>query len=64
MKLLILQSFPASHHFLHLRFKFPLSTLFSDTINPRSTFSMSYQVSHPYKTEGKIVVLYILILSF
>ena len=39
-----------------------LSTLFSNTLSLRSSFNVSDQVSHPYKTTGKIIVLYILIL--
>jgi hypothetical protein len=38
-----------------------LSTLFSNILSLRSSLSMSNQVSHPYKTTGKILVLYILI---
>ena len=38
-----------------------LSTLFSKTLSLRSSINVSDQVSHPYKTTGKIIVLYILI---
>jgi hypothetical protein len=41
-----------------------LSTLFSNTPSLRSSIKMSDQVSHPYKTTGKIIVLYILIYIF
>ena len=34
-----------------------LSTLFSNTLNLRSSLSVSDQVSHPYKTTGKIMVI-------
>jgi len=37
-----------------------LSTLFSNTLNLRSSLNMRDQVSHPYKTKGEISVLYIL----
>jgi hypothetical protein len=37
-----------------------LSTLFSNTLNLRSTLNVSDQVSHPYRTTGNIIVLYIL----
>jgi len=37
-----------------------LNTLFSKTLSPRSSLSVSDQVSYPYKTTGKIIVLYIL----
>ena len=38
-----------------------LSTLFSNTLSLRSSLNVSDQVSHPYTTAGKIIVLYILI---
>jgi hypothetical protein len=41
-----------------------ISTLFSNTLNLRSSLHVSYQVSHPYKTTGKIIILYILIFMF
>jgi len=39
-----------------------LNTLFSNTLSLRSSLNVCDQVSHPYKTTGKIIVLYILIL--
>ena len=36
-----------------------LNILFSDTLKLCSFLNVSYQVSHPYKTTGKITVLYI-----
>ena len=57
--------------FLHSRVKSSLlgsnillNTLFSNTLSQRSSLSMSDQVSHPYKTTGKIIVLYIFIFKF
>ena len=41
-----------------------LSTLFSNTLNLRCALNVSDQVSHPYKTTGKILVLYFLIFKF
>ena len=41
-----------------------LSTLFSNTLSLCSSFIVSDQVSHPYKTTGKILVLCILIFKF
>jgi len=41
-----------------------LSTLFSNTLFLRSFLNVSDQVSHPYKTTDKIIVLYILIFVF
>ena len=41
-----------------------LSTLFSNTLSLHSSLIVSNQVSHPYKTTGKIIVLCILIFIF
>jgi len=41
-----------------------LSTLFSNTLSLGSSVTVSDQVSHTYKTTGKIIVLYILIFKF
>ena len=41
-----------------------LNTLFSNTLSFLSSCSVKDQVSHPYKTTGKITVLYILIFKF
>ena len=41
-----------------------LRTLFSNALNLHSSLNVSNQVSHPYKTTGKIIVLYILIFIF
>ena len=41
-----------------------LSTLFSNTLSLRSSLNVSDQVSHPYKTTAKTIVLYILIFIF
>ena len=38
-----------------------LNTLVSNTLNLRSSLYVSDQVPHPYKTTGKIIVLYVLI---
>jgi len=35
----------------------PLNTLFSNTLSQRSFLNVSDQVSHPYKTTGKIIIL-------
>jgi len=39
-----------------------LSTLFSNTLSLRSSLKVSDQVSHPYRTTGKIIVPFILLL--
>jgi hypothetical protein len=36
-----------------------LNTLFSNTLSLRSSLNVSDQVSHPYKTTGKIIVLHL-----
>ena len=41
-----------------------LNTMFSNTLSLLSSRNVSDQVSHPYKTTGKIRVLYILIFKF
>jgi hypothetical protein len=41
-----------------------LSTLFSKTLSLHSSLNVNDQLSHPYKTTGKIIVLYILIFTF
>ena len=41
-----------------------LNTLFSNTLSLGSSLNVSDQVSHPYKTSGKIIVLYILVFKF
>jgi hypothetical protein len=59
MKLLMIHSFPAYHYFLPLRSEYsPQLPVLKHTLNLR------YHVSHPYKTTGKIMVLYILIFKF
>ena len=41
-----------------------LNTMFSNTLSFLSSLNVSDQVSHPRKTTGKIIVLYILIFKF
>ena len=41
-----------------------LNTIFSNTLSFLSSLNVSDQASHPYKTTGKIIVLYILIFNF
>jgi hypothetical protein len=41
-----------------------LNTLFSKTLSLCSSLKVRDQVSHPYTTNGKITVLYILIFRF
>jgi hypothetical protein len=64
MKLLIMQFYSPSHHFISLRSKY--SPQHPVLKHPQSGFSLNVgdQVSHPYTTTGKMIVLYILILMF
>jgi hypothetical protein len=55
---------PLPCHLVPLRPKYSLNTLFSNILSLRSSLNVSDQVSHPYKTTGKIIVLYILIFRF
>ena len=41
-----------------------LNTMFSNTLSFLSSLNVSDQASHPYKTTGKIIVLYIFIFNF
>ena len=41
-----------------------LNTMFSNTLSFLSSRNVNDQVSHPYKTTGRIIVLYILIFKF
>jgi len=41
-----------------------LNTLFYNTRSLRLPLNMNDQVSHPYKTVGKFIILYILIFKF
>jgi hypothetical protein len=53
-----------SYHFIPLRSKNSLQHQFSNTRSLCSSLNVREQVSHPYKTTGKIIVLYVLILMF
>jgi hypothetical protein len=64
-KLLIMTFFPTSCYFNPLRSTYILlSTLFSNTLSLGFSFNVRDQVSHPYRTTGKIIVFYILIFMF
>ena len=41
-----------------------LNTIFSNTLSFLSSLAVSDQASHPYKTAGKIIVIYILVFKF
>jgi hypothetical protein len=61
MNLFIMHLSPSSFHFIPLRSKYSAQHLFSNTLNPSSSLNERDQVSHPYKTKGKIIVSYGLI---
>jgi hypothetical protein len=58
MKLLIMLLSPAFSYFLPLRPKYS-QHLFSDTLSPCSSLDMTDELPYPYKTRGKITILYI-----
>jgi hypothetical protein len=64
MKLLIMQHSPASRHFLPLMSKY--SPQHPVLKHPQSMFFLNVriQVSYSFKTEGKTIVLCILIFTF
>jgi hypothetical protein len=41
----------------------PMSTLFSDTLSLCPSHNVRHQVSHPYTTSGKIIVMHIIIFN-
>jgi hypothetical protein len=64
IKLLITQSSPLPCYFVPLSPKYFLSNLSSNTLSLCSSVNVRDQVSRPYKTTGKIILLYILIFIF
>jgi hypothetical protein len=63
IKLLVMQSSPLPCTSSLLGPNILLRTLFSKTLSLHSSLSVSDQVSHPYKTTGNIIVLFILIFT-
>jgi len=59
MKTLIMQSSPLPCYLVPFTPNIFLSTLFSNTLSLYSSFNVRDQVSHPHKTKGNIMVLYI-----
>jgi hypothetical protein len=55
MKLLIMQFFRESCFFIRVGPHILLSTLLSKTLSLCSSLKVRDQVSHPYKTRGKII---------
>jgi hypothetical protein len=63
-ELFIMQFSPLSRHLISLGPNILLSTLFSNTLSLCSSLNVRDQFAHPYRTTGKIIVLYILIFIF
>jgi hypothetical protein len=61
MQLLVMQFSPPFRHFIPLRSKYSLSTLFWNTLSLCFSCKARYQVSHSYRTTCKIILVYILI---
>jgi hypothetical protein len=59
MKLFIMQFPPISRHF-SFQCKYSPQHLFANTLSLCSSLNVRDQVSHPYRTTGKIIILYIL----
>jgi hypothetical protein len=64
MKLLVMQLSPPSRHSIPLWSKHSTDTLFSNTLSLYSSLTVRDHVSHPHRTTGKIIVLYILTFTF
>jgi hypothetical protein len=59
MQLLVMQFSPPSSHSILFGPNILLITLFSNTLSIYSSLTVRDHVSHPYRTTGKIIVLYI-----
>jgi len=59
-----MQSSPISHHFIPLRSKYSPQHPVLKYSQSIVLLSVRDQVSHPYRTTCKIIVLYILIVTF
>jgi hypothetical protein len=64
MKVLIVHLPPFPRHLIALKFKYSSQNLVLNTLSLCSSLSVRDQVSHPYKTTGRIMVLYILTFAF
>jgi len=64
IKLLIRYFSPLPRYLVPLKPKYLLVALVSNTLNLRSSLSVSDQVLHPYKTTIKTAFLYILIFIY
>jgi hypothetical protein len=64
MKPFIMKSAPLSRYFLLLCPNIVVRSLLSKTLSLYSSLNFKDQVSHPYKTTGKITILYISIFMF
>jgi hypothetical protein len=58
-QLLVMKFSPPPCYLVPFRPNTLLNTLFSNTLSLRSSLNVSVQVSHPYKTTDKIIILFI-----
>jgi hypothetical protein len=61
---LLCSFFPTSCQFIPFGPNTLLNTLFSNNLSLCSSLNVREQVSHPYRTTGKMIIVYILILMF
>jgi hypothetical protein len=61
MKLPTMEFSLISHHFIYLSPNILLSILLSNALSSSSSHNVRDQISHIYRTTGKIIVFYILI---
>jgi hypothetical protein len=64
VKLLIMQLSPTSPRLIPLPSKYPPHPLFSNALSLCSSLNGRGQLSQPYRPTGKIIVLYVRILTF
>jgi hypothetical protein len=64
MKPLVMQFSPPSRHSIPLLSKYSPQHLVLKHLSLCSSLTVIDQVSHPYRTTGKIIVLYILTFTF
>jgi hypothetical protein len=63
-KFLNMQVSPTSCHLIPLRFKHSPQSMFSNILSIRSSFTVRDEISHPYRTTGKIILSYYIFTFF
>jgi hypothetical protein len=61
---LIMQFSPASYYFIPLGSRYSSQHLSSNTLSLCPSFNVRDEISHPYKTTAKMIVLHILLFTF